>query len=167
MTSRLTIVSLLSGLSLSGGGTFGRRRKLRRFGSGCQIPMRRIIWSPQYDVAGQKLCRYLSTVIFRMRRKRRISWWRSNVRILAPLPTKFPYFQHESHGGSGPIVERRQRRLITLESKWGRRCFPGGILRGAVKRITSLLDKVSELLRPKFRAEAETGGLQRQLRFHF
>jgi hypothetical protein len=75
-------------------------------------------------------------------------------RILAPLPTKYPYFQHESHGGIGADwLNDGSAALITLESKWG----PGDVFLvefsgGAVKRITSLLDKVSELLRPKFRA---------------
>jgi len=75
-------------------------------------------------------------------------------RILAPLPTKYPYFQHESHGGIGADwTNDGSAVLITLESKWG----PGDVFLvefsgGAVKRITSLLDKVTELLRPKFRA---------------
>ena len=75
-------------------------------------------------------------------------------RVLAPLPTKYPYFQHESHGGIGADwLTDGSATLITLESKWG----PGDVFLvefsgGAVKRITSLLDKVTELLRPKFRA---------------
>jgi len=75
-------------------------------------------------------------------------------RILKPLPTKFPYFQHESHGGIGDDwLKDGSAALITLDRKWG----PGDIFlvefsAGEAKRITSLLDKVTELLRPKFRA---------------
>src|SRR6266404_7063532 len=37
-------------------------------------------------------------------------------RILAPLPTKFPYFQHESHGGIGADwLNDGSAALITLE----------------------------------------------------
>src|SRR6478735_7678349 len=41
-------------------------------------------------------------------------------RILKPLPTKFPYFQHESHGGIGADwLKDGSAALITLDSKWG------------------------------------------------
>src|SRR5689334_271299 len=66
-------------------------------------------------------------------------------RILAPLPTKFPYFQNESNGGlTADWLDDGAAALITLDSKWG----PGDVFLvefsdGAVKRITSLLDKVS------------------------
>ncbi len=75
-------------------------------------------------------------------------------RVLAPLPTEYPYFQHESHGGLGADwLEDGSAALITLDSKWG----PGDIFLmelsgGNVKRITNLLGKLRELLRPKFRS---------------
>lgn len=75
-------------------------------------------------------------------------------RMLAPLPTKYPYFQNESHGGVGADWASDGRAaLITLDSKWG----PGDVFLvelsgGEVKRITNLLEKVRELLKPKFRA---------------
>jgi hypothetical protein len=75
-------------------------------------------------------------------------------RVLAPLPTEYPYFEHESNAALGADWSSDGRAaLITIDSKWG----PGDVflveLSGdEVKRITSLLDKVRELLRPMFRA---------------
>ena len=75
-------------------------------------------------------------------------------RVVAPLPTEYPYFQHESHGGlSAEWLKDGSAALITLDSKWG----PGDIFlvefsEGEMKRITNLLEKLRELLKPKFRA---------------
>ena len=45
-------------------------------------------------------------------------------RVLAPLPTEYPYFQHESHGGIGADwLKDGSAALVTLDSKWG----PGDI----------------------------------------
>ena len=74
--------------------------------------------------------------------------------VLAPLPTEYPYFQNQSHGGVGADWSSDGSAvLITLNSKWG----PGDVflveLSGdKVKRVTNLLEKVRDLLRPKFRA---------------
>jgi len=75
-------------------------------------------------------------------------------RVLAPLPTEYPYFQNESHGGVGADWSGDGSAvLITLNSKWG----PGDVFLvelsgGNVKRITNLLEKLRDLLRPNFRA---------------
>ena len=75
-------------------------------------------------------------------------------RVLATLPTDAPYFDEKSNSalgaewsGDGNMV------LITLDSKWG----PADIwlvelADEKVKRMTNLLEKVRELLRPRFRA---------------
>jgi hypothetical protein len=74
--------------------------------------------------------------------------------VLGPLPTKNPYFQSKSHGGiSAQWSEDDSVALITLESKWG----PGDVfvveMAGArVKRTTNVLQKLTQLLLPKFRA---------------
>jgi len=74
--------------------------------------------------------------------------------VLAALPTEWPYFQNQSNGALGADWSSDGRAtLITIDSKWG----PGDIflveLSGdKVKRITNLLEKVRELLRPKFRS---------------
>jgi hypothetical protein len=74
--------------------------------------------------------------------------------VLAPLPTEEPYFQNKSHGGiSAQWSEDNDVALITLESKWG----PGDVFAvemagGKVKRITNVLQKLTQLLLPKFRA---------------
>ncbi|PZR70613.1 MAG: hypothetical protein DLM73_17430 [Chthoniobacterales bacterium] len=74
--------------------------------------------------------------------------------VLAPLPTKWPYFQNESHGGiSADWSTDSTVALITLDSKWG----PGDVFvvelaEGKVKRITNVLEKLRELLLPQFRS---------------
>lgn len=74
--------------------------------------------------------------------------------VLAPLPTEEPHFQSKSHGGiSAQWPEDNSVALIKLESKWG----PGDVFvvemaGGKVKRITNVLQKLTELLLPKFRA---------------
>ena len=75
-------------------------------------------------------------------------------RMLAPLPTKDPYFQNKNHGRIGADWSSDgSAALITLDRKWG----PGDVFLvelsgGEVKRVTNLLEKVRNLLRPKFRA---------------
>jgi hypothetical protein len=75
-------------------------------------------------------------------------------RVLAPLPTEYPYFQNKNHGALGADWSSDgSAALITLDIKWG----PGDVFLvefsgDTVKRITNLLEKVRELLRPKFRA---------------
>jgi hypothetical protein len=74
--------------------------------------------------------------------------------VLAALPTKEPYYQSKSHGGiSAQWSEDDSVTLITLESKWG----PGDVFviemaGGKVKRTTNVLQKVTQLVLPKFRA---------------
>ena len=74
--------------------------------------------------------------------------------VLAPLPTDNPYFQNKNHGGiSAQWSEDDNVALIVLESKWG----PGDVFvvelaGGKVKRITNVLQKLTQLLLPKFRA---------------
>jgi hypothetical protein len=87
--------------------------------------------------------------------------------VLGALPTKDPYFQNRNHGGiSAQWSEDNSVALITLESKWG----PGDVFvvelaGGKVKRTTNVLQKVTQLLQPKFRAampkkEAYNGNYQ-------
>lgn len=74
--------------------------------------------------------------------------------VLAPLPTEEPYFQNKNHGGiSAQWSEDDRVALITLESKWG----PGDVFvvemaGGQMKRTTNVLQRLTQLLLPKFRS---------------
>ncbi|MEA2831440.1 MAG: hypothetical protein QOF22_2188 [Bradyrhizobium sp.] len=74
--------------------------------------------------------------------------------VLAPLPTDDPYFQNKNHGGiSAQWSEDNNVALVKLESKWG----PGDVFvvelaGGQVKRITNVLQNLTQLLLPTFRA---------------
>lgn len=74
--------------------------------------------------------------------------------VLATLPTEDPHFQSKNHGGiSAQWSEDESVALIILESKWG----PGDVFvvemaGGKVKRTTNVLQKLTQLLLPKFRA---------------
>ena len=74
--------------------------------------------------------------------------------VLATLPTDDPHFQNKSHGGiSAQWSEDGSVALIVLESKWG----PGDVFLvelagGKVTRTTNVLQKLTQLLLPKFRA---------------
>jgi len=74
--------------------------------------------------------------------------------VLTALPADDPYFQNKSHGGIGAQWSTDDSvALITLESKWG----PGDVFvvelaGGKVKRTTNVLQKLTQLLLPKFRA---------------
>ena len=74
--------------------------------------------------------------------------------VLATLPTDQPYFDEKNHSALGAEWSGDgSMALITLDSKWG----PADIwlvelADDKVKRMTNLLEKVRELLRPKFRA---------------
>ena len=74
--------------------------------------------------------------------------------VLATLPTDNPHFQNKNHGGiSAQWSEDNDVALIVLESKWG----PGDVFLvelagGKVKRTTNVLQKLTQLLLPKFRA---------------
>jgi hypothetical protein len=74
--------------------------------------------------------------------------------VLAPLPTDEPYFDNKSHGAMGADWSGDGSKvLITLDGKWGAwDVFLVELADDKVKRITNLLDKARELLRPKFRA---------------
>jgi hypothetical protein len=75
-------------------------------------------------------------------------------KVLAPLPTKYPYFQNQNHGGIGADWDGDgNAALITLDGKWGPRdVFLVELANDKVKRVTNLLEKTRELLRPKFQA---------------
>jgi len=62
-------------------------------------------------------------------------------RVLAPLPTEYPYFQNQSHGGAGADWSGDGSATLMVELSGDK-----------VNRITNVLEKVRELLRPKFRA---------------
>ena len=74
--------------------------------------------------------------------------------ILAPLPAKEPYFDEKSNSALGAEWSGDDGAvLITLDGKWGPNDvwlveFSGD----QMKRMTNLLEKARELLRPKFRA---------------
>jgi hypothetical protein len=75
-------------------------------------------------------------------------------RVLETLPTREPYFDGKSNSSLGAEwSEDGTMVLITLDMKWG----PADVWLvelsdDKVKRMTNLLDKARELLRPKFRA---------------
>lgn len=68
--------------------------------------------------------------------------------ILGALETKWPYFQHENHGGlSAEWSEDSAVALVTLEGKWGPRDILLAEMRdGKLSRTTNLLAKLHELL---------------------
>jgi hypothetical protein len=74
--------------------------------------------------------------------------------VLEALPTEELYFQNKSHGGiTAQWSKDDSVALIKFESKWG----PGDtfvveMADGKVKRITNVLQKLTQLLLPKFRA---------------
>ncbi len=74
--------------------------------------------------------------------------------VLGALPTDEPYFQNKSNSGIvGEWVTDDSVALIIIDSKWG----PGDVFAveldgGKVTRITNVLQKVRELLLPKFEA---------------
>jgi hypothetical protein len=74
--------------------------------------------------------------------------------VLGALPTDEPYFQNKNHGGiSASWSADDSVALIVLESKWG----PGDVIvvelaGGKIKRMTNVLEKLTQLLLPKFRA---------------
>jgi hypothetical protein len=75
-------------------------------------------------------------------------------RVLEALPTTDLYFQNKSHGGlSAQWLEDDSVALIKFESKWG----PGDtfvieLADGKVTRTTNVIEKLTELLLPKFRS---------------
>lgn len=75
-------------------------------------------------------------------------------RVLEALPTTDLYFQRKSHGGiSAQWLEDDSVALIKFESKWG----PGDTFvvefaDDKVTRTTNVIEKLTELLLPKFRA---------------
>jgi len=75
-------------------------------------------------------------------------------RVLATLPADELYFQDQSHGGVGADWSGDgSSALITFDGKWGPRdVFLVEFADDNVKRITNMLEKLRELLRPKFRA---------------
>jgi len=75
-------------------------------------------------------------------------------RVLTALPTDSPYFDHKSNSALGAEwSEDGSTVLITLDGKWGPMDVWLVELSGdKLKRMTNLLEKTRELLRPKFRA---------------
>ena len=74
--------------------------------------------------------------------------------VLGALPTAEPYFQNKNHGGiSAQWSKDDSVALIKLESKWGPGdAFVVEMAGGKVKRTTNVLQKLTQLLLPKFRA---------------
>lgn len=78
--------------------------------------------------------------------------------VLKALDTKWPYFEHESHGGlSAEWSNDTSVGLITLDSKWGPQdVFLVEFNDGKLSRITNILRKAHDLLVPAWRkAKAE------------
>jgi sugar lactone lactonase YvrE len=78
--------------------------------------------------------------------------------ILRPLDSKWPYFEHKSHGGlSAEWSDDSSVGLITIDSKWG----PGDVLLvefrdGKLNRMTNILRKTHDLVLPSYlKAKAE------------
>ena len=74
--------------------------------------------------------------------------------VLATLPTSEPYFDGKSNSALGAQwSEDNTVAMVTLDGKWGPLDTWLVELSGdKVKRMTNLLEKARELLRPKFRA---------------
>src|SRR6266487_1720450 len=78
--------------------------------------------------------------------------------IVRALETKWPYFQHESHGGiSAEWSDDSSVALITLDGKWGPRdVFLVEFHNGKLSRMTNVLRKAHDLMLPNYRkAKAE------------
>ena len=73
--------------------------------------------------------------------------------VLGELPTKYPYFQHESNGGvSGEWSDDNSAALVTLDGKWGPHdVFLLEFHDGKLARTTNLLAKAHDLLLPGYR----------------
>jgi sugar lactone lactonase YvrE len=73
--------------------------------------------------------------------------------VLDALPTKFPYFEHQSHGGLGAEWSKDSSvALITLDGKWGPRdVFLVELRDGKLNRITNIARKAHDLLLPNYR----------------
>jgi hypothetical protein len=78
--------------------------------------------------------------------------------VIKPLDTKWPYFQHESHGGlSAEWSEDSSVALITLDAKWGPRdVFLVEFRDGKLSRITNVARKAHDLLLPNYRKARAT-----------
>ena len=78
--------------------------------------------------------------------------------ILRALDTKWPYFQHEGHGGiNAEWSDDSSVALITLDGKWGPHdIFLVEFRDGKLSRMTNILAKAHDLLLPDYRkAKAE------------
>ena len=73
--------------------------------------------------------------------------------ILGSLETKWPYFNHQSHGGlSAEWSDDNSIALVTLDGKWGPHdIFVLEFQAGKLARATNLLAKVHDLLVPDYR----------------
>ncbi|MGB9475999.1 MAG: hypothetical protein WCE87_13115 [Candidatus Udaeobacter sp.] len=73
--------------------------------------------------------------------------------VLGELPTKYPYFQHESNGGvSAEWSDDSSVALVTLDGKWGPHdVFLLEFHDGKLARTTNLLAKAHDLLLPGYR----------------
>lgn len=75
-------------------------------------------------------------------------------KVLATLPMEEPYFERQSNGGVGADWSSDgSKALITFDAKWGAAdVFLVELADDKLKRMTNLLGKARELLRPAFRA---------------
>ena len=73
--------------------------------------------------------------------------------VLGELPTKYPYFQNESHGGlSAEWSDDSSVALVTLDGKWGPHdVFLLEFHDGKLARTTNILAKAHDLLLPDYR----------------
>ena len=73
--------------------------------------------------------------------------------VLQPLDTKWPYYEHESHGGLGAEwSDDSSVALITLDGKWGPHdIFLVEFRDGKLSRMTNILAKAHDLLLPDYR----------------
>jgi hypothetical protein len=73
--------------------------------------------------------------------------------VLGELPTKYPYFQNENHGGlSAEWSADSSVALITLDGKWGPHdVFLLEFRDGKLARTTNVLAKAHDLLLPDYR----------------
>ena len=152
---------LLSSVWRCAPAAFRRRNQTRRNtkrirGPGCPESMRKITWSRKSSVSpGEKFALIYPTREFGESKEAKDFLVALNpFRVLATLPTDAPYFDDKSNSALGAEWSGDgSTALITLDSKWG----PADIwlvelADEKVKRMTNLLEKVRELLRPRFRA---------------
>jgi hypothetical protein len=160
MKRRVTILALVSGLALNAGGSvWAAEQESEEDGkdSAAGLPGE---YGKHYLVAKATMSRdekfaviYPTLEFSESKEAKNFLVALKPFKVLAALSVDEPYFQGQSHGGVGAEwSEDGSSALITFDGKWGPRdVFLVELADDNVKRVTNMLEKLRELLRPKFR----------------